>query len=125
MQNSSAKLRTRKCKPALLQPWVLYSFRHTFLTRLGESGCDAWTLARIAGHSSIAISSRYVHPSEDAVLNAMAKLGGHKIGHSGEVTEIVAQQESPQLAEKNETYWRARRDSNSRPIAPEAIALSS
>jgi integrase len=34
---------------------------HTFLTRLGASGCDAWTLARIAGHSSIAISSRYVH----------------------------------------------------------------
>jgi len=22
-----------------------------FLSRLGESGCDAWTLARIAGHS--------------------------------------------------------------------------
>ena len=31
-----------------IRPWVLYSFRHTFLTRLGESGCDAWTLARIA-----------------------------------------------------------------------------
>ncbi len=45
-----------------LTDWVLYAFRHTFLTRLGESGCDAWTLARIAGHSSIAISSRYVHP---------------------------------------------------------------
>jgi hypothetical protein len=23
--------------------------RHTFLTRLGESGCDAWTLMRVAG----------------------------------------------------------------------------
>ena len=34
--------------------------RHTLLTRLGESGCDIWTLARIAGHNSIAISSRYV-----------------------------------------------------------------
>ena len=36
----------------------------------------------VAGHSSITISSRYVHPSEDAVLAAMARLGGHKIGHS-------------------------------------------
>jgi len=62
-------------------PFVLYSLRHTFLTRLGQSGCDAWTLARIAGHSSIAISCRYVHPSEDAVLAAMLHLGGHKIGH--------------------------------------------
>jgi integrase len=64
------------------RPFVLYSLRHTFLTRLGESGCDAWTLARIAGHSSIAMSTRYVHPSGDAVLAAMTKLGGHNIGHS-------------------------------------------
>ena len=67
-----------------VRPFVLYSLRHTFLTRLGESGCDAWTLARIAGHSSIAISARYVHPSEEAVLSAVERLGGHKIGHSQE-----------------------------------------
>jgi integrase len=65
-----------------VRPFVLYSLRHTFLTRLGASGCDAWTLARIAGHSSVAISSRYVHPSEDAVFEAMSRLGGHKTGHS-------------------------------------------
>jgi integrase len=68
-----------------VRPFVLYTLRHTFLTRLGESGCDAWTLARIAGHSSIAISSRYVHPSEDAVLSAMSRLGGHNSGHSPEL----------------------------------------
>jgi integrase len=62
--------------------FVLYSLRHTFLTRLGESGCDAWTLARIAGHSDIRISARYVHPSEDAVFTAMTRLDGHKIGHN-------------------------------------------
>jgi integrase len=73
---------------------VLYTLRHTFLTRLGESGCDVWTLARIAGHSAINISARYVHPSEDAVLDAMARLGGHKIGHS--------QNEVPQLPVANE-----------------------
>jgi integrase len=65
-----------------VRPFVLYSLRHTFLTRLGESGCDAWTLARIAGHNSVSMSSRYVHPSEDAVLDAMARLGGHKTRHS-------------------------------------------
>ena len=27
------------------------------------------------------ISSRYVHPSEDAVLDAIARLSGRKIGH--------------------------------------------
>jgi integrase len=79
-----------------VRAFVLYSLRHTFLTRLGESGCDAWTLARIAGHSNISMSSRYVHPSEDAVLDAMARLGGHKIGHS--------ENERPQLpVAKDET----------------------
>jgi len=66
-----------------VRPFVLYSLRHTFLTRLGESGCDAWTLARIAGHSSVAMSARYVHPSEDAVLAALDRLSGHNIGHNG------------------------------------------
>ena len=57
-----------------VQPFVLYSLRHTFLTRLGESGCNVWTLARIAGHSSIQMSARYVHPSEDAVLDALVNV---------------------------------------------------
>ena len=65
-----------------VRPFVLYSLRHTFLTRLGESGCDAWTLARIAGHSSVAMSARYVHPSEDAVLAALDRLSGHNFGHN-------------------------------------------
>ena len=72
-----------------VRPFVLYALRHTFRTRLGESGCDVWTLARIAGHSAINISARYVHPSDDAVLEAMSRLGGHKTGHS--------QNELPQL----------------------------
>ena len=81
-----------------IRPFVLYSLRHTFLTRLGESGCDAWTLARIAGHSNVSMSSRYVHPSEDAVLSAMARLGGHKIGHSENQTasSAVAQRQLTQ-----------------------------
>ena len=42
---------------------------------------------RIAGHSSISISSRYVHPCEETVLNAMERLplGGHKNRHSVEI----------------------------------------
>jgi integrase len=78
----AAQAKENKLKP--VRPFVLYSLRHTFLTRLGESGCDAWTLVRIAGHSSIGISSRYVHPSDDAVLTAMSRLGGHNSGHSEE-----------------------------------------
>ncbi|HVB55989.1 MAG TPA: tyrosine-type recombinase/integrase [Candidatus Acidoferrales bacterium] len=33
--------------------FVIYALRHTCLTRWGNSGMDAWTLARLAGHSNI------------------------------------------------------------------------
>lgn len=62
-----------------------YCLRHSALTRLAEAGCDAFTLARIAGHSSITITQRYCHPQAEAVERAFAKLGGHKSGHSGEI----------------------------------------
>jgi integrase len=81
-----------------IRPFVLYSFRHTFLTRLGESGCDAWTLSRIAGHSNVSMSSRYVHPSEDAVLSAMTRLGGHNTGHSDDHADSNANAQ-PQLTQ--------------------------
>src|SRR5579884_1917410 len=122
------RIRTHeKSEPARqrIRPFILYAFRHTFLTRLGESGCDAWTLARIAGHSSISISSRYVHPSDDIVADAMARLGGHKIGHNTQTRQLDDRKDEPEVKQTEEEFWRARRDSNSRPIAPEAIALSS
>ena len=55
-------------------PFVIYSLRHTFLTRLGLSGCDVWTLARIAGHSSTKMAERYVHPSHEVVVNALERM---------------------------------------------------
>ena len=83
IEPSSLKKQHRKAlRLSGVRSFVLYSLRHTFLTRLGESGCDAWTLARIAGHSSVGVSARYVHPSEDAVLAAMDRLGGHNSRHS-------------------------------------------
>ncbi len=58
-------------KLAYFQPYVL---RHTALTELAQSGCDAFTLARIAGHSSITITQRYIHPQADAIERAFAPL---------------------------------------------------
>jgi len=80
--SSLKKQHVRALRLSKVRPFVLYSLRHTFLTRLGASGCDVWTLARIAGHSSVAISARYVHPSEDSVFAAVEKLSGHNSGHS-------------------------------------------
>src|SRR5438105_9842125 len=68
------KQHIRALKPSGVRPFVLYSLRHTFLTRLAESGCYAWSLARIAGWSDVSISKPYLHPSDEAVLAAMTRL---------------------------------------------------
>jgi integrase len=61
-----------------LKPFEPYCLRHSALTRLAERGCDAFTLARIAGHSSITITQRYCHPQADAIERAFAALGPTK-----------------------------------------------
>src|SRR5208283_241142 len=57
-----------------VKPFPPYVMRHTALTRLAESGCDAFTLAKIAGHSSITITQRYCHPQQESVERAFSKM---------------------------------------------------
>ena len=54
--------------------FVVHSLRHTMLTRLGESGADAFTIMRVAGHSTVTVSQRYVHPSPETVERAFERL---------------------------------------------------
>ena len=63
-----------KRRPIFGTDFVLHSLRHTMLTRLGESGVDAFTIMRIAGHSSIVVSQRYIHPTPEAVERAFERL---------------------------------------------------
>jgi integrase len=54
--------------------FVLHGLRHTFLTRLGEAGADAFTIMKLAGHSSVTVSQRYVHPTLDSCETAFERL---------------------------------------------------
>ena len=58
--------------PLPLKSFEPYVMRHTALTRMAPH-CDPFTLARIAGHSSITITQRYCHPQADAVEAAFMK----------------------------------------------------
>jgi len=48
-----------------VRPFVLYSLRHTILRDLVNRVVTSWTLSRIAGHSNVSMSSRYIHLSEE------------------------------------------------------------
>ena len=63
--------------------FVLHSLRHTFGTRLGEAGADAFTIMKLMGHSTVTVSQRYVHPSPEAVelvYERFTLLNMHKLG---------------------------------------------
>jgi len=56
-------------------PWdaCVHSARHTALTNLGLTGVDAFTLQRAAGHSNIATTRKYVHPTPPTMKDAFQK----------------------------------------------------
>jgi integrase len=54
---------------------VLHSTSHTLCTNLGRAGADTFTIQKLAGHSSILISQRYVHSDQEAKQNAIKLLG--------------------------------------------------
>jgi integrase len=61
-----------------VKPFEPYCLRHTALTNLAAAGCDAFTLARIAGHSSITITMRYCHPQADAIERAFLQVSNRR-----------------------------------------------
>ena len=65
----------RKQNPGLpkIEPFEPYVLRHTALTRLAEAGADVYALAKIAGHSTILITQRYIHEGADAIERAFSK----------------------------------------------------
>ncbi len=77
-----------KHRPIFPDDFVLHSLRHTMLSRLGESGVDAFTIMRIAGHSSIVVLQRYIHPTPEVVERAFERLqlSGKCQGNQAETT---------------------------------------
>ena len=58
-------------------PFVLYTFRHTCITR-----------CVLAGHTDMNTTKRYVHPSDEDILEAMERVrGGHKYGHTLKIAD--------------------------------------
>jgi len=75
-----------------LQPFVLYTLRHTMLTRLGEAGADSFTIQKIAGHSSILISQRYVHPTPERIEGAFTLLEAYNQRKTKEIEQRSEEQ---------------------------------
>jgi integrase/recombinase XerD len=53
---------------------TLHKFRHTYATRLLESGCDIVTVQRLMGHSDLDTTRQYLDPDEKLKRHAVNKL---------------------------------------------------
>ncbi len=53
---------------------TLHKFRHTYATRLLESGCDIVTVQRLMGHSDLDTTRQYLDPDEELKRKAVGKL---------------------------------------------------
>lgn len=70
-----------------LKDFRFHDLRHTAATRMADTGADAFTLAKILGHSSIQMTARYIHATDSAIRRAVENLDSNS-GFSNEmVTE--------------------------------------
>ncbi len=84
-------------KASGVAPFVLYTFRHTCITRWAKH-MDPFTLHVLAGHTDMNTTKRYVHPSDADILEAMEKVrGGHRIGHNPESANSEGTRERPAI----------------------------
>ena len=56
-----------------MNPFVLYTLRHTCLTRWAKH-MDPFTLHILAGHTDMNTTKRYIHPNEAHIREGMAKV---------------------------------------------------
>jgi integrase len=50
--------------------------RHTFATRLAQSGVDIYTIAKLLGHKDLRMTQRYAHHSTESLRRGVDALQG-------------------------------------------------
>lgn len=58
-----------------------HSLRHTFVTRAIEAGVAAPIVRALVGHNTAAMTDRYTHVGEAAILEAFGKVAKAELGH--------------------------------------------
>lgn len=64
----------KKKLPESFQDISLHTLRHTFASRLVQSGVSLYVVQYLLGHSSIKTTERYAHLDTDSVQDAISKL---------------------------------------------------
>lgn len=71
-------------REAKIKNFRFHDLRHTAATRLADAGADAFTIAAILGHSTIQMSARYTHATDERKRRALEAISMERVqsGHN-------------------------------------------
>ena len=67
-------------RDAGLDDFRFHDLRHTFATRLNESGADPYTIRDLLGHSSTTMTENYTHTSHETRQRAIEAMSRGECG---------------------------------------------
>jgi len=67
-------------RAGIAEPFRLYDLRHTYATGAAQAGVDVLTLAALLAHTTVQMTSHYVHPTDQHKREAIEKLGTYNAG---------------------------------------------
>jgi integrase len=65
------------CRDAEIENFRFHDLRHTFATRLADSGVDTFTIKELLGHASIQTTAIYAHATDAGKRRAVGALSGY------------------------------------------------
>jgi integrase len=68
---------------AELSGWSFHSLRHYFVTMLFKQGAPAPVVKALAGHSTLAVTQRYAHVTDEQLKEAIGRLRGNSVVTGG------------------------------------------
>ena len=84
----------KACEDAKVTNFHFHDLRHTFASRLAEAGVDAFTIAELLGHSTLEMTKRYTHATDERKARAVAALAQKP--KAGKVVTIWSQKQKRQ-----------------------------
>lgn len=78
-KDTLSALFTVACAEAKLPGVHLHTLRHTFATRLKDSGVDPFTIRDLLGHTTLRMTARYAHATQSVMRKAVEGLEGGKV----------------------------------------------